>query len=155
MLHWNNIRTATEYFTHLHNIVFMCAINIFLGQCITASNKVYQINAVFSLGKEKVTHKVTAKGSSVMAISSRHCLWEASTQSLLSISAVSHFSYQTVVEPLMHWYQAGVGLTHSLCPPSTPTSLPESLRNGHQRPLPIVRERGGEAEKIVCVCVGY
>lgn len=40
----------------------------------------------------------------------------------MSFSAVGHFSYQAVVEPLVHcWYQTEVGLTQSLCsPPSYP-----------------------------------
>lgn len=46
MLHWNNIRTATEYFTHLHNTEFVCAMNICLDQCITVFNKIYQISAL-------------------------------------------------------------------------------------------------------------
>lgn len=52
MLHWNNIRTATEYITHLHHHN-SCA--ICFGQCITAFNKVYQISAFFR-DKENMTH---------------------------------------------------------------------------------------------------
>lgn len=88
MLHWNNIRTATEYFTHLHHhTVFVCAMNICFDQCITVFNKIYQISA-FSQDKENVTHKVTAreKGLSVIAISSQHCLREASTELVKRLS---------------------------------------------------------------------
>lgn len=88
MLHWNNIRTATEYVTHLHHhTVFVCAIDICLDQCITVFNKIYQISA-FLQDKENVTRKVTAreKGLSVIAFSSQHCLKVASTE------LVKHFS---------------------------------------------------------------
>lgn len=54
MLHRNNIRTATEYITHLHHHT-SCAMNICFGQCITAFNKVYHISA-FVQGKENLTH---------------------------------------------------------------------------------------------------
>lgn len=56
MLHWNNIRTATEYFTHLHNTEFVCAMNICLDQCITVFNKIHQISA-FSQDKGNVMPK--------------------------------------------------------------------------------------------------
>lgn len=88
MLHWNNIRTATEYFTHLHHhTVFVCAMNICLDQCITVFGKIYQISAL-SQDKENVTHKVTAreKGLRVIAISSQHCLREASTELVKRLS---------------------------------------------------------------------
>lgn len=88
MLHWNNIRTATEYFTHLHrHTVFVCAMNICLDQCVTVFNEIYQISA-FSQDKENVTHKVTAreKGLSVIVISSQHCLREASAEYVKRLS---------------------------------------------------------------------
>lgn len=88
MLHWNNIRTATEYFTHLHHhTVFVCAMNICLDQCIAVFDKICQISA-FSRDKENVTHKVTAreKGLSVMEISSQYCLREALTELVKRLS---------------------------------------------------------------------
>lgn len=92
MLHWNNIRTATEYFTHLHHhTVFACATNICPDQCITVFNK--YIRSVLSL-TEIVTHEGTAreKGLSVIAISRQHCLREASTKlvNASQLLAISH-----------------------------------------------------------------
>lgn len=52
MLHRNNIRTATAYFTHLHNTVFVCAVNIRLNRCVTVFDKIYQASAL-SLSQDK------------------------------------------------------------------------------------------------------
>lgn len=46
MLHRNNIRTATAYFTHLHNTVFACAVNICLNRRVTVCDKIYQVSAL-------------------------------------------------------------------------------------------------------------
>lgn len=42
MLHWNDFKTATEYFTHLHYTAFVCAMNICLDWCVTMFNKIDQ-----------------------------------------------------------------------------------------------------------------
>lgn len=143
MLHWNNIRTATEYFTHLHHhTVFVCAMNICLDQrvLLTVLDEIYQISA-FSQDKENVTHKVTAreKGSSVIAISSQHCLTEASVELVKRLSCwpflISDSSWAVGALLISDW-----GWPDPLSPPLRPppplVSLPESLRAGHQRPLP-------------------
>lgn len=52
MLHWNNFKTATEYFTHLHYTAFVCAMNICLDRHVTVFNKIDQ--CFFSFGIEEM-----------------------------------------------------------------------------------------------------
>lgn len=52
MLHWNDFKTATEYFTHLHYTAFVCAMNICLDWCVTMFNKIDQC-FFFSLSWDK------------------------------------------------------------------------------------------------------
>lgn len=89
MLHRNNIRTATAYFTHLHNTVFVCAVNIRLNRCVTVFDKIYQVSALsLSQDKGNVMPKwhPEKKGLGVIAISSQHCLREASAELVKHLS---------------------------------------------------------------------
>lgn len=81
MLHRNNIWTATAYFTHLHNTVFACAVNIRLNRRVTVFDKIYQASAL-SQDKGNVMPEwhPEKKGLGVIAISSQHCLREASAE---------------------------------------------------------------------------
>lgn len=81
MLHRNNIRTATAYFTHLHNTVFACAVNIRLNRRVTVFDKIYQVGAL-SQDKGNVMPEwhPEKRGLGVTAISSQHCLREASAE---------------------------------------------------------------------------
>ncbi len=92
----------------------ICLCKEHLSQSVYNSVRQNIADQCFSQDKENVRHKVTAreKGLSVIVISSQHCLREASPE-LVKRSAVSHLSYQAVVEPLEHcWHQTGVGLTN-------------------------------------------
>lgn len=87
-----------------------------------------------------------------MAISSRHCLREASPELVKRLSCwpflISDSSW--AVGALLI---SGLGLawpTASAHPSSTHVSLPESLRTGHQRPLPCTAK--GEAKKKRGLC---
>lgn len=80
-------QNSNRVFYTFTSLYCICAVNICHNQCITVFNKIYQISA-FSQDKENVTHKLTAreKGLSVIAISSQHCLREASTELVKCLS---------------------------------------------------------------------
>ena len=77
---------------HIYIIIllFVCAMNICRDQCGTVFDKIYIRSVLFSQDKENVTHKVTAreKGLGVIAISSQHCLREASTELVKRLSCL-------------------------------------------------------------------